>query len=125
MKYFSYTIKVLCAFILVINSVFAQENPIIVEKLYSDTNSSTFHITIKDSVSLHYHATHTENIFVLEGTASMQLGNKIRVLQKGDYLTIPPNIAHAVWVTSNIPLRVISIQSPEFKGEDRYYINNE
>jgi mannose-6-phosphate isomerase-like protein (cupin superfamily) len=125
MKFILNPIKVLFAFILVTNSGFAQEKPIIVEELYSDTNSSTFHITIKDSVSLHYHAAHTENIFVLEGTATMRLGNETMEIQKGDYLIIPPETAHAVWVTSKIPLKVISIQSPMFLGEDRHYLSNE
>lgn len=100
-----------------------QEKNISVEKLHSDANSSTFIISVRDSVSAHYHKSHTENLFVLKGEARMRIGEKKFSIKKGDYFTIPEGTVHSVWVTSDIPLKVVSVQAPEFKGEDRYFVN--
>ena len=46
-----------------------------IKKLFSDINASNFLIFIKKEVKMHKHMTHSETIFVLEGTGVMQLGN--------------------------------------------------
>lgn len=96
-----------------------------VKKLNSDANCSSFEISIQDSVKLHYHQDHTENIFVLEGSARMRLDEDYIEINKGDYVHIPKGSKHAVWVKSDHPLKVISVQSPEFKGEDRHFIDEQ
>jgi len=101
----------------------AQDKNIQVEKLYTDQLCSSFKIMIRDSVRLHYHTDHTENIFVNKGTARMQLDTSYFEIKKGDHFTIPKGTKHAVWVSSSEALEVISIQSPEFKGKDRHFIN--
>lgn len=92
-------------------------------RLESDSNSSSFAILIRDSVKAHYHTKHTESIMVLEGTANMKIGDKTFQIQEGDFFVIPPNTKHSVIVTSDIPLKVISVQAPEFLGEDRIWID--
>lgn len=98
----------------------SQEN-ISVSKLHSDKNSSTFKIVIQDSVKMHYHDFHTENIFVSQGEAEMMMGGELMRIKKGDFFTIPEKTKHSVKVLSDEPLIVISVQSPEFKGNDRIY----
>ena len=44
--------------------------------LYSDSLYSSFIITVEDSVALHYHEYHTEQIFVIEGEGEMKLGDE-------------------------------------------------
>jgi mannose-6-phosphate isomerase-like protein (cupin superfamily) len=39
----------------------------------------------------------------------------------GDYITIKKKSWHAVKVTSEEPLKVLSVQAPEFLGNDRKY----
>ncbi|WP_106791343.1 cupin domain-containing protein [Aquimarina sp. Aq78] len=95
---------------------------ILVKKVYTDTHTSTFVIWIKKDVKPHKHIKHTEQVLVLEGKASVQLNDKEIIVQKGDWVTIPEQTIHAVKVLSKIPLKVISIQTPEFKGEDRVFI---
>ncbi len=95
---------------------------ILVKKVYSDANTSTFVIWIKKNVRLHKHIKHTEQVFVLEGRASVQLNDKEIIVEKGDWVTIPKQTIHAVKVLSKIPLKVISVQTPEFKGEDRVFV---
>lgn len=94
-----------------------------VTKLYSDSLCSSFEIQVKDSVRLHYHINHTENIFVIEGQARMQIEDDFFEIAPGHHFTIPKGNKHAVWVLSEVPLKVVSIQSPEFKGEDRHFVD--
>lgn len=87
--------------------------------LYSDDNASAFIIFVKKQVPKHIHAEHTEIVVVLEGRAEMFLSNEIFTIRKGDQIIIPPMTAHAVITRSKKPLKVLSIQSPKFEGEDR------
>lgn len=89
------------------------------QMIYSDSVVSTFIIWVKTSVPLHKHAWHTEQVTVLEGTADMRVGEKLFSIKKGDIIFIPEDTPHSVMVTSDIPLKVLSIQAPEFKGDDR------
>ena len=89
------------------------------KQLYSDSLTTTFIIWIKQSVPLHKHAYHTEQVVVLEGTGEMILGDSILQVRAGDHITIPLGTPHAVKVTSAAPLKVISIQAPYFDGTDR------
>ena len=95
---------------------------ILVKKLTDDKNQTTFVIWVKDEVKLHKHAYHTENLYVLSGKGELTLGNKITTIKKGDYINIPKNTAHALKVTSFRPIKVVSIQSPRFIGNDRIFI---
>jgi len=72
-------------------------------------------------VKLHKHDFHTEHVYVLEGSGDFTLGNTTQPIKKGDLITIPKNTWHGVEVTSKVPLKVVSIQSPEFKGIDRVF----
>jgi len=95
-----------------------------VEKLGSDSRASEFIIFIKDEVKAHYHERHTELIYVLEGEAVMTLGETKQVIKAGDFIRINQATIHAVKVFSDIPLKVLSIQSPEYNGKDRVLIKN-
>jgi mannose-6-phosphate isomerase-like protein (cupin superfamily) len=97
-------------------------NNIHVEKLGSDSKVSEFVIFIKDEVKPHYHELHTELIYVLEGKAVMTLGQTKQVIKAGDFIRINPASIHAVKVFSDIPLKVLSIQTPEYNGNDRVFI---
>ena len=108
--------------ILSASALFAQSKNIEVKQLYTDSLSSSFEISVRDSVRLHYHAKHTEHLFVLEGEARMQIGENTFTITQGNYYTIPKGARHAVWVLSELPLKVISVQSPQFLGEDRHFL---
>ncbi len=95
---------------------------ITVQKLYSDAEVSSFAIWIKKEVKAHKHVNHTEHVHILEGTATMTLGDEIFDVKPGMLIFIPKNTVHSVVVTSKTPLKVISYQAPEFKGKDRVYV---
>jgi quercetin dioxygenase-like cupin family protein len=95
---------------------------ILVKKIYTDSLSSTFIVWLKKGIKPHKHIIHTEQVYVLEGKANMRLGNKEIIVQKGDWITIPKQTVHEVKVLSEKPMKVISIQAPQFKGKDRVFI---
>ena len=104
------------------SSLYSQSKNIEVKSLYTDSLSSSYEIIVQDSVRLHYHAEHTEHLFVLDGNAKMQINEEFFEIGKGEYYTIPKGSKHAVWVLSETPLKVISVQCPQFFGKDRHFI---
>lgn len=96
-----------------------------VEKLFSDERSTSFVIWVKDNVKAHKHEHHTESLYVIEGTGVMVLGSDTINIKSGDFITIPQNTVHQVKVTSSVPLKVISVQAPEFFGKDRIFIEDQ
>jgi mannose-6-phosphate isomerase-like protein (cupin superfamily) len=92
-----------------------------VKKISEDSLHSTFVIWIKQGVKGHYHQYHSEQIIVLEGTGTMSLDTSTFEISAGMHFTIPMGTPHAVVTTSDIPLKVLSIQSPRFDG-DRIFI---
>ena len=98
---------------------------ILIKKLYSDNQSTSFVIWVKDNVKAHYHAEHTEQLFILEGKGKMTIGEQTSNIKKGDYFVIPKGVPHSVKVIGRKPLKVLSVQSPEFVGKDRVFVKNE
>lgn len=96
-------------------------NNISVKKLYSDSNCTSFVIWVKQEVKSHKHISHTETIQILEGTAEMTVDKETFEVKANDFFVIPQNTFHAVKVTSITPLKLISIQSPIFNGNDRIF----
>ena len=92
--------------------------------LHSDKNSSVFLIFVKLAVNKHKHQFHTEVVTVLDGKGMMYLGGETFPIRKGDHIIIPPNTAHAVVTTGKNPLKVLSVQSPEFLGHDRIFVDD-
>jgi len=95
---------------------------ILIKKLYSDNQSTSFVIWVKNNVKAHYHAEHTEQLFILEGKGKMTIGEQTSNIKKGDYFAIPKGIPHSVTVIGRKPLKVLSVQSPEFVGKDRIFV---
>ncbi len=96
---------------------------IYIQKLSSDSLASTFVVWIKKKVKLHKHINHTENVIIQQGSGKFQLNDSIYMVSSGDMITIPKNTWHGVVTTSEVPMKVISIQSPEFLGKDRVFKN--
>jgi mannose-6-phosphate isomerase-like protein (cupin superfamily) len=96
-----------------------------VQKIAGDSLVSTFIIHIKENVPMHKHVSHSENVLILEGEGTMVVGEITKEVKVGDLIFIPANTFHEVIVTSEKPLKVISIQAPEFDGTDRIpYVKN-
>ena len=96
-----------------------------VQKVGSDQNSTSFIIWVKEEVKPHYHETHTETLYVLEGSGMMTMGDEGQRIGPGTLLLIPKGTVHSVEVTSSEPLKVLSVQAPEFHGKDRHFTEGE
>ena len=97
---------------------------VFVHKLCSDSLSTAFLIWVKYKVAAHRHEHHSEVLFVLEGSGLMRVGDEVFDIDEGDYVFIPMNTIHGVRTISSEPLKVLSVQSPEFKGEDRILVED-
>lgn len=61
-------------------------------------------------------------MIVLEGEGDRIVAEKKFNIKKGDVVFIPKGAPHALFTTSVIPVKVISVQSPHFDGKDRVMI---
>lgn len=91
------------------------------QKIDSDSLSTTFAIWVKLKVKLHKHEQHVENIYIIDGHGEFTVSDSTYKVKKGDLIVVPKNTWHGVKVSSETPMKVISIQSPEFKGLDRVF----
>lgn len=89
--------------------------------LYENEEASYFVIWIKNNVKMHKHIEHTEAISVIDGTGLMTVGDNTFEIKKGTFFTIPKDTFHALTVTSETPVKVISIQMPKFNPSDRIF----
>lgn len=93
-----------------------------VKKIAESEDASSFIIWVKDTVKKHYHAAHSENLYVLEGEAWFYVNDAKYRIKTGDFFFIERKNVHSVKVISEIPLKVLSIQSPKFDGKDRIFV---
>lgn len=94
-----------------------------VQRLAGDAGASVFVIWIKSGVRKHKHAAHSETVHVLKGKGSMELGDQMLDIRKGDVIFIPQGTPHSVEVKGGT-MQVISIQAPEFDGSDRIWLED-
>lgn len=92
-------------------------------RLHDDRDMTASIIFIKKAVRKHMHQFHTETVIVLKGRAAFFLNGEESMIKKGDQIIIPKGTPHAVIVKSKKPLMVLSIQSPQFKGLDRIFLD--
>jgi len=94
---------------------------IYVQNIDTDSLSTTFAIWVKLKVKMHKHVNHVENVYIIEGNGEFTVSDSTYKVKKGDLIVIPKDTWHSVNVSSKNPMKVISIQSPEFKGLDRVF----
>ena len=92
-----------------------------ITKLSTNTDATTFAIWIKKKVKIHKHINHTEHVYIKQGKGKFQLADSLYNVKTGDLIIVPKNTWHGVIVESKNPMKVISIQSPEFFGKDRVF----
>lgn len=93
-----------------------------IQKISGDKNSTAFIIWIRELVRSHKHLTHSETLYVLAGEGEFFMDGKKTKISKGDFLFIPSGIIHSLKVTSSFPMKVLSVQAPEFLGDDRIFV---
>ena len=96
-----------------------------VEKLSSDKNQSSYLIWVNDSVKPHYHKKHSECIYIVEGGGTFYLGSRIIEMKKGGFILIPEGIIHSFKHKIGETTKVLSVQTPEFFGKDRFWVEKQ
>ncbi len=94
-----------------------------VQPLAGDKHASQYLIFIKNAVNPHFHKTHSETIYILEGKGMFRLGEKDIAVAPGFFIQVPVNTVHGVKVTSAAPMKVLSVQAPQFLGKDRVFVD--
>ena len=94
---------------------------IYVQNIDTDSLSTTFAIWVKLKVKIHKHVNHLENIYIIKGKGEFTISDSTYAVKKGDLIVVPKDTWHGVTISSKKPMKVISIQSPEFKGIDRVF----
>ena len=92
------------------------------EEIFSDSLTSSFFIMIKKGVALHKYEFHSEHVYVLSGTGDMTLDGENVSIAAGDLVVIPKNTPHSLKITSQSPMRIISIQAPKYEGKDLFFL---
>ncbi|MFM7310047.1 MAG: cupin domain-containing protein [Flavobacteriales bacterium] len=91
-----------------------------IEKIADDSLCTTFLIWVKGGVKHHFHASHTESVYVISGSGTMDLGNEQKEINAGDYILIPKGTVHAV--VAKEPLQILSTQTPQWLTDDRKFV---
>ena len=94
-----------------------------ITNLYSDSNATEDVVWIKTEVKPHIHSHHTEFAYILKGTGKMLLGDSTFIVSQGDLIFIPAGIVHALQVTSDTPVKVLTVHAPRYDGKDRVEVN--
>ncbi|MFN0032967.1 MAG: cupin domain-containing protein [Flavobacteriales bacterium] len=97
----------------------AKEN-VTVEQLATDSLCTAFQIWISTGVMHHFHQSHTECIYILEGEGQMTLADSTFTVRAGDFVMVPKGTVHAVTATTT--MKVLSIQSPQWVADDRKFV---
>lgn len=94
-----------------------------VQKLAHDSLSTSFLVWVKKNVRAHRHEFHSENVYVIEGEGEMVVDKDTFDIKPGSYVFIPTNKVHSVTVDeSKGAMKVLSVQSPFFDGNDRVFV---
>jgi quercetin dioxygenase-like cupin family protein len=87
---------------------------------------SVYLVKVVSEVRPHYHAWHTEFVYLVEGQGYLYMSDgkksKSKLLQSGCFVVIPPEIIHGFKVTGAKPAIALSIFIPGFDGKDRFFL---
>lgn len=97
----------------------SNDDNVSVVKIEDTQAAGSFLIQVRDQVPPHYHESHTEHVYIIEGRGIMLLNDRLIEIKPGNIITLPPGTVHAVKRKGDVPLKVLSVQSPQFTGSDR------
>jgi mannose-6-phosphate isomerase-like protein (cupin superfamily) len=68
----------------------------------------------------HFHTTTSEAFFILSGTAQVLAGERVLTLMAGDFLVVPPNVAHAFAPAPGAEVDMLVLFTPGVHRFDYY-----
>ncbi len=87
----------------------------------ADSGQCTLHtVSISKDTETHYHKTHTEVYYFLEGQGEMELDGVRHPAQLGISIFIPPGIRHRA-VVGDEPLKILNFVMPPFDPDDEWF----
>lgn len=76
------------------------------------------------TTSTSFHGRAEEYYFVLDGEGTLLLDGEPRIVRRGDFLRLPPGIAHA-FVTTDAPLELLNVHTPGCRPDrDTYFLDS-
>ncbi len=91
-------------------------------RLFYDSLSASFLLTIPTETKMHFHESHSEHILLIEGDGIALIGYKTHTLKKNDLIFIPKGTPHKIINTGKNPIKILSIQAPFFDWADHNII---
>ncbi|GGP41030.1 cupin [Saccharothrix coeruleofusca] len=82
-------------------------------------NRSTFRQGA-DGAPPHFHTRASELFFVLDGSLEVLLGQEVVVLERGDFLVVPPGVPHAFGAAGGADADVLFVFTPGMGRFDYY-----
>lgn len=76
------------------------------------------------STDAHYHPLSEEIYFILEGEATMYLGERSFTIRPGDAIAIPPGVVHWLHNTGLVPLRLLCCCAPGYEHHDTVMVES-
>ena len=73
-------------------------------------------------IGSHYHATHAELVFVIEGTGSLMIGEDLLRVGPGAVAMVPAGTPHSFSADEGVEGLVLSVMTPPFDGADRVFM---
>ena len=89
-----------------------------------DAPASIHQVDIEEDARTHYHRSHTEIYYILEGTGQMRLAGEIHAVGPGDAIAIPPGQVHTITCTSSTPLTFLCCCAPGYEDSDTVLVNS-
>ncbi len=73
-----------------------------------------------DGAPSHFHTGTSESLFVISGRLQVLTGDEVIVLEAGDFVTIPPGLAHAFGAVAGHDADVLAVFTPAADRFDYY-----
>jgi len=91
------------------------------QRAFADSGQCTLHtVTISENAQTHYHKTHTEVYYFLEGHGQMELDGQLQPVEPGMSVFIPPGVRHRAVVGSE-PMKILNFVMPPFDPADEFF----
>ena len=91
------------------------------QRAFAESGVCTLHtVTISADAETHYHKSHTEVYYFLEGRGEMELDGVRKPVHPGMSIFIPTGVRHRA-VVGDEPMRILNFVIPPFDPEDEWF----
>ncbi|MEE8103926.1 MAG: cupin domain-containing protein [Planctomycetota bacterium] len=91
--------------------------------VHDAAEETVYLLQVRSGVLPHYHKTHEELVYILEGEGVLRFGKNRYVLHAGSHLRIPAGTPHGYTNVGSTPTAVLSITRPRLDPADRHELS--